>query len=154
MDMDTKKAVKKYRYIDHLSDTGIKFYGNTPAELFENAAAGMFSIMCDPESVKPLEKKRVRISQKNTGYEDLLILWLEKLLYLYEVNNILFSKFKVSKIEKKGNASVLEAEIYGEKIDFSRHEIKIAIKAPTYHALEIKEGGVNYNWKGRIIFDV
>jgi len=146
---------KKYKYIDHLSDIGVEFYGDTLAELFENAAAGMFSIMCDLNVVKPLEKKEVKISEKNVSYEDLLVLWLEKLLYLYEVNNVLFSKFNVTRVEKNGNSSVLEAGIYGEKIDFSRHEIKIAIKAPTYHRLEIKKKDrKDYKWKGRIIFDV
>ncbi|MDD3628773.1 MAG: archease [Actinomycetota bacterium] len=147
-------VIKKYTYIDHLSDVGIEFYGNTLEELFENAAAGMFSIMYDLKTVKPLLKKEVRISGKDINYEDLLILWLERLLYLHEVNTILFSDFKVKKIEKKENAFILEAEIYGEKIDLSRHEIEVAIKAPTYHDLEIKENGEGYRWRGRVIFDV
>jgi SHS2 domain-containing protein len=147
-------VIKKYKYIDHLSDVGIEFYGNTPEELFENAAAGMFSIMCNLETVKPLVKREVRISEKGINYEDLLILWLERLLYLYEVNTTLFSDFKVKKIENKGNTFILEAEIYGEEIDLSRHEIEVAIKAPTYHDLEIKENGEGYKWRGRVIFDV
>jgi SHS2 domain-containing protein len=147
-------VIKKYRYIDHLSDIGIEFYGNTLEELFENAAAGMFSIMYDLKTVKPLVKKEVRISGQDINYEDLLVLWLEKLLYLYEVNTTLFSDFKVKKIEKKENAFILEAEIYGEEIDLLRHEIKIAVKAPTYHDLEIKENEEGYRWRGRVIFDV
>ncbi|MDD5601262.1 MAG: archease [Actinomycetota bacterium] len=147
-------VIKKYKYIDHLSDVGIEFYGNTPEELFENAAAGMFSIMYDLKTVKPVVKKEVRISGKDINYEDLLILWLERLLYLYEVNTTLFSDFKVKKIEKKENDTTLEAEICGEKIDLLRHEIRIAIKAPTYHDLEIKENGEGYKWRGRVIFDV
>jgi len=147
-------VIKKYKYIDHLSDVGIEFYGNTPEELFENAAAGMFSIMYDLKTVKPVVKKEVRISGKDINYEDLLILWLERLLYLYEVNTTLFSDFKVKKIENKGNTFILEAEIYGEEIDLSRHEIEVAIKAPTYHDLEIKENGEGYKWRGRVIFDV
>ena len=152
--MNSKRIVKKYRYIDHPSDIGIEFYGKKPEELFENAAAGMFSIMCDLELIKPWEKRNVKISQKDTGYEDLLVLWLERLLYLYEVNDVLFSEFKVGGIHKKGQNLELTAEISGEKIDTSKHKIKIAVKAPTYHMLEVRRDGRYCDWKGRIIFDV
>jgi SHS2 domain-containing protein len=152
--MNKEGMRKKFNYIDHLSDAGIEFYGDTLKELFENAAAGMFSIMHDLNKLKPQIKKKVKISGKNIVYEDLLMLWLEKLLYLYEVDEILFSDFKVSRIEIRRNGSILEAEIYGEKIDLSRHKIRTAIKAPTYQELKIKEGGKNYGWKGRVIFDV
>jgi len=152
--MNLKRIGKKYRYIDHLSDIGIEFYGNKLEELFENAGVGMFSIMCDLELVKPQEKRNIKISQKDTCYEDLLVLWLERLLYLYEVDYVLFSEFKVGGIHKKGRNLVLTAEISGEKIDLNKHKIKIAIKAPTYHMLEIKRDDRYCNWKGRIIFDV
>lgn len=152
--MNPERMSKKFNYIDHLSDAGIEFYGDTLKELFENAAAGMFSIMHDLKKLKPQIKKKVKISGKNIVYEDLLILWLEKLLYLYEVDEILFSDFKVSRIEISGNTFMLEADIYGEKIDLSRHKIRNAIKAPTYQELKIKEDGKNYGWKGRVIFDV
>jgi len=152
--MNSKRIGKKYRYIDHPSDIGIEFYGKKPEELFENAAVGMFSIMCDLELVKPREKRNVKISQKDTGYEDLLVLWLERLLYLYEVNDVLFSEFKVDGIYKKGRNLELTAEISGEKIEMGRHKIKIAVKAPTYHMLEIKRDDRYCDWKGRIIFDV
>ena len=75
--MNSKKAVEKYKIIDHLSDIGIEFYGDTPEELFENAGKGMFSIICDLRTVKPLEKKSIRITGKNPSFEDLLLLWLE-----------------------------------------------------------------------------
>jgi SHS2 domain-containing protein len=147
-------TIKKYTYIDHISDTGIKFYGSTLEELFESAAGGMFSIICDLRIVKPVEKKNIETGGRNIGYEELLILWLEKLLYLYEVENMLFSKFKVAEIKKMNGKLILEAEIYGEKIDLSRHDIKAAIKAPTYHELEIKEDEIKSGWKGKVVFDV
>ncbi len=153
-DMSLKITGKKYKYIDHPSDIGLEFYGDSLEELFENAAAGMFSIMCDLKLIRPVRKSKIKISEKNADYEDLLISWLEKLLYRYEVNNILYSEFKVNRIEKKNGGSILEAEIGGEKINPGKHKIKTAIKAPTYHTLEIKKEGSNHNWKGRIIFDV
>ena len=152
--MSPKRVSKKFKFIEHLSDIGLEFYGNTVEELFENAGEGMFSIICDLGMVGSLEKRSVSISQKSTSIEDLLILWLEKLLYLHEVDIILFSGFKVGSIYEEDNSMVLTAEIYGEKIDLDRHVIRMAIKAPTYHLLEVKKDGGRYNWKGRIIFDI
>lgn len=152
--MNKRKSRKKFKYIEHLSDIGIEFYGDTMEEMFENAAAGMFSVMCDLKKVKPSEKRNIKISGKDFNYEDLLILWLEKLLYQYEIENMLFSEFKVEKIAKKNNKLRLEAEIFGEKIDLSRHKMSTAVKAPTYHTLGVKKDTVDNNWKGRVIFDV
>lgn len=152
--MKSKIVNKKYRYIEHLSDIGLEFFGNTVEELFENAGEGMFSIICDLKKVRSLDKRRVRISQQSGSFEDLLILWLEKLLYWHEVDNIIFGGFEVKSIYKKNGDMELSAEVSGEKIDPDRHVIKTAVKAPTYHMLEIKKDEKNCNWGGRIIFDV
>jgi SHS2 domain-containing protein len=152
--MDSRLAGKKYKYIEHLSDIGLEFYGNTVEELFENAAEGMFSVMSDLKLVKPLEKRNVKITSENAGYEDLLILWLERLLYWYEVDNILFSEFKVKRIDMKNHNLILDAGISGEKIDLDKHKITVSVKAPTYHMLEIKKDNRRHKWEGRIIFDV
>ena len=152
--MNSKRAGRKYKTVDHLSDIGIEFYGDTLEELFENAGKGMFSIISDLRFVKPLEKRSIRVISEGVSYEDLLILWLERLIYCYEVENILFSEFKLDKITRKNHKLLLKAEISGEKINLKRHEIRVSIKAPTYHQLEIKKGNKDYNWKGRVIFDV
>ncbi len=149
-----KRDVKDYRIIDHLSDIGIEFYGDTPEALFENAGKGMFSIMCDLRSVKPMEKKSIRITGKNTNFEDLLVLWLERLIYRYEVDDTLFSEFRVDKIGRRNHKLVLNAQILGEKVDPDKHEIRVTIKAPTYHRLEIIRNARGHNWKGRVIFDI
>jgi SHS2 domain-containing protein len=96
----------------------------------------------------------VMVGIQSGSFEDLLISWLEKLLYWHEVDNILFEGFEVKSIRKKNGDVELSAEVSGEKIDLERHIIKTAIKAPTYHMLEIKKDGRYYNWKGRVIFDV
>ena len=152
--MNLKRAVEKYKIIDHLSDIGIEFYGSTLEELFENAGKGMFSIICDLRTVKPLEKKSIKITGKNPNFEDLLILWLERLIYRYEVGNTLFSEFKVDKIDREDHNLMLNAQILGEKVDPCKHEIRVTIKAPTYHKLEITRNSKGHNWKGRVIFDI
>ena len=69
--MKSKIVNKKYRYIEHLSDIGLEFFGNTIEELFKNAGEGMFSIICDLKKVRSLDKRRVIISQQSGSFEDL-----------------------------------------------------------------------------------
>lgn len=143
---------QKFEYLEHLSDAGIKFYGDTPEEIFENAALGMFSLVSDIDSVKPEKKVDIDLVSESSNLEDMLVLWLEKLLYHFEVDEMLFSGFKVISLKKYGESYKLAASILGEKVDYRRHEIKIGIKAPTYHQLAIKNK--NHKWWGRVIFDI
>ncbi len=161
-----------FEIIDHPSDTGIKVVAGTAEELFEIAAAGMFSLITRIEKVEPLLKKKIRIVGK-PGFlvEDMLIIWLEELLYIHETKKMLFSRFKVTSLiaEEYGYKSgasldngscsgiretLIEAEIFGERIDLNKHEVFISIKAPTYHMLEINRDKNSGLWKCQVIFDV
>ena len=141
-----------FKRVDHLSDTGIEFYGNKLEKLFENAALGMFSIITDIDSVSKSDKIKVDIITDHDDLEDLLILWLEKIIYHFETASMVFAVFKVDSVKRSGQGYRLRAEMMGENFDSSRHEIKIGIKAPTYHQLKIKNNG--QKWWGRVIFDI
>jgi SHS2 domain-containing protein len=141
-----------FKRIEHLSDTGIEFYGNRLEKLFENAAVGMFSIIIDMDSVARKDKIEVNIITDHDDLEDLLVLWLEKIIYHFETASMVFAVFNVNSVKRSGDGYKLEAEIIGENFDSNRHEIKTGIKAPTYHQLEVKKNG--QKWWGRVIFDI
>ena len=141
-----------FKRVEHLSDTGIEFYGNKIEKLFENAAMGMFSIITDIDIVVSIDKIRISIAIDHDSLDDLLILWLEKIIYHFETASMVFAVFKVNLLKRSGQGYKLEAEIMGEKFDSNRHEIKTGIKAPTYHQLEVKNNG--QKWWGMVIFDI
>ncbi|MCK4434871.1 archease, partial [Candidatus Bathyarchaeota archaeon] len=62
---------------------------------------------------------------------------LEDLIVKSEVNGMLYSKFKVLKIDKGSSGFKLEATIFGEKFNPLKHPQKIGVKAVTYHRMEI-----------------
>lgn len=138
--------------MEHLSDIGIEFNGNSLEKLFENAAMGMFSIITDINIVDSRDKIRINIVLDYNSLEDLLILWLEKIIYHFETASMVFAGFKVNAVKRSGQGYRLKAEIIGENFDSKRHEIKMGIKAPTYHQLEVKKNG--QKWWGRVIFDI
>lgn len=133
----------RFEEIDHTADAGIRAYGRTPSEIFESAAAGMFALIADLDRVKPVGEEEIRLAAEDLP--SLLVAWLSELLFLHETQNLLFVKFKV-----RVRGTKLDARAWGERIDKKRHELKLAIKAVTYHRLSVDvENGV-----AEVIFDV
>jgi len=144
-----------FKIIEHSADTGIAVYALSIESLFEIAAEGMFSIICDTKSVGPELKKSVILrAASGLKLDDLLVLWLEKLLYIHETSRILFSGFEIKKLKVGKGGALLKADIYGEKIDLRKHRVFIAIKSPTYHKLKVIYDDCQKCWCGQVIFDV
>ena len=78
----------------------------------------------------------------------MLVAWLNELLYLYEVEGLLFCDFALVEIDEVRVTGVAR----GEGFDKGRHPIKTEIKAVTYHQLEIKEH--DGRWQAQMIFDI
>lgn len=136
---------KKFEILDHTADTGIIAYGDDLKEAFKNAASGMFSLITDLSGIENDQTRKIEID--STDYENLLVTWLNELIYLFDVENLIFSKFDIIHLDD----SALSAIAYGEKVDLSRHEIKTGIKAATYHMLKIDK---NDMFRVQVIFDI
>ncbi len=132
-----KANERSFEFLEHTADVYVAAYGKTLAEAFENAAAALFETMTDVEDVAPKREETVEA----TGYDKkaLLYNWLEALLVKFELEGILFSKFKVQKIQETTEGLKIEAKIYGDTFDPERHKQKVGIKAVTYHLMEIQE---------------
>jgi len=137
---------KKYEFINHTADVGIKVWGESLESLFENAAYSMFDILTELDKVKVKESLGVEIEGKRT--DELLADWLRNLLYKFNGEGYLLREFNIEEINKKG----LKAKVRGEKLDLSRHTLKTEIKAVTYHGLEVKKTA--NGWEAQVIFDV
>ena len=149
-----------FRVIDHTADIGLLIEGKTAEELFAEAARGMFSILAGERlhphrtSSPPLEGVlippdrgggiRIRVTAKTL--EELLVSFLNELLYLAEKEKAIFAQFKI-KIEKIKNRFCLKGEIK-KNSQIPKREIKAA----TYHNLKIEKK--NNFWQTRIIFDL
>ncbi len=141
-----KNPLRKYQHIDHTADLGIKVFGLTLAELFENAAFGLFDNIANLEKVNPNSEFRVEVQA--TDREALLVNWLSELNYLFLTRKELFASFHIREIDDES----LTATIKGEKLDLDRHEIYTEVKAVTYHKLYVKES--DRGWEAQVIFDL
>lgn len=124
-------VMKKFELIEHTADMGLKAYGETLSGAFANAALGMFSLIAELKNVRETESRRVEV--KADDVEGLLFEWLNSLLYYFDVDMLLFSRFDIIEFEETHLAAVC----YGEPYDASRHRLRMGVKSATYHQLEV-----------------
>lgn len=137
--VDDKLATQdKFEFLEHTADVYIAAHGTNMAEAFENAALAMFEVMTDTSKVEPVEERSFEVEAEDEYA--LLYSWLEALLVKFEVENMLFSKFTISKIDDSVEGFKLKASAWGEKFSPEKHLQKVGVKAVTYHQMEmIKE---------------
>ncbi|GAH34096.1 unnamed protein product, partial [marine sediment metagenome] len=79
--------------------------------------------------------------------ESLLVEWLNELIYLFDTENIVFKRFDITQLTN----TRLKARSYGEKVDNSKHRLKVGVKATTYHMLKVdKDNG----YQVQVLFDI
>jgi SHS2 domain-containing protein len=139
-------SVKRYEFFDHTADVGIRVFGNSLAELFENAGFALFDIITDIATVREHEMRCITISRESI--DELLVEWLSSLLYLNATELLLCSKFYIREIAQQS----LTGDAWGEIFQDHRHVIKTEIKAVTYHGLRVYQD--NGLWKATVVLDV
>ena len=138
--------MRRFEVLNHTADIGLIVYGEDLKSLFENAGKAFFHLITDLKKVRLRTEKRIEIRKESL--ERLMVDWLTELLYLHEVENLLFKEFKVESVGEEG----LRARVRGEAFQEGVHVIKTGVKAVTYHQIEVrkeKEG-----WRAQIIFDL
>ncbi len=125
--------MRRFKLIEHTADTGLVASGQTLAEAFANVAYGLFSIMVDLRTVRKVESRNLELGEEDS--ESLLFEWLNRLLYIFDVEMLLFKRFDIEGF----NGRQLKAVCYGEKYDPSRHQLKMGVKSATYYMLKVDE---------------
>ena len=143
-DARTIKGV--YKTIEHTADIGIEVKSDSLARLFAVSACAMFDIMGDLSGVRPSDKAAVSLSADSV--EELLITWLNELIFRAEVSGMFFSKFEIESIDEVS----LKASVWGEPYSEDIHSMGHSVKAATYHELEVTHS--DQSWSARVIFDV
>jgi len=129
------KGEKKFEFLEHMVDAYVAAYGEDLAGAFENAALAMFDVMTDLEGVGSEVEDSVEVLAQDEYA--LLYSWLEALLVKFEVEKMVYSKFKVLSLNRTSDGFRLKAKIWGEKFSVGKHVQKVGVKAVTYHRMEI-----------------
>jgi len=131
-----------YKYLPHIADVRFEARGNTIEQVFEQAALAMFNIIIDTSVLKP--EKSIEVTLESSGLDDLLYDYLSELLYLFEVEEIIFESFHVDSINQTDKGYTLHGQAYGESITSRQHIFDTEVKAVTYHQLKVIKDETGY----------
>ncbi len=134
-----------YNIVEHTADIGIEVAAPDVEGIFVRGALAVFDIMFGLESIT--KRKHRQIEVEGDDLSELLVAWLNELLYVYAVDKMLFCEFADVRLD----GHRFRATGFGEDFDPDRHRVQTEIKAATYHGLALKSGN---GWKTTIIFDV
>ena len=128
---------KGYEYLEHTADAKFKAYGTTLEEAFQNASVAMLNVMIDTSKIS--NEISIKIELTSADLDGLVVDWLSELLYIFEVEQVVFGKFKIDNITEHDGGYSLSAIAYGEPLDLARHKFDTEVKAVTYNELKVEE---------------
>lgn len=135
-----------YKTIEHTADIGVEVVSPDKKGIFGATALAMFDLMFGLDTIDQTERRRISVSGDNP--EELLVAWLNELLYVYAVEKLVFSGI----VEADLGDTSFSALALGEVLDPGKHSVEVEIKAATYHEVALKQE--NGRWTARVIFDV
>lgn len=144
--MDAVASMPRWEHFPHGSDIGVRGFGRSIEEAFEQAAAALTAVVADISAVRQSEAVEVRCSAPDL--ELLLVTWLNAVIYEMAVRTMLFSKFQVAL-----SGCSLVGTLVGERVDAQRHHLAVEAKGATVTALKV-ERDQNGQWLAQCVIDV
>lgn len=135
-----------FETFDHTADLGLRIRTADLDTLFAEAAQALFTVLVENlDAVEPRQQIDVTIAGGERDY--LLFDWLKELLYRFDAEHLLFSRFQVH-VSEDG----LQGSAWGEPLDRQRHELTHEVKAITYHGLRVE--AEPDGWLAEVIVDI
>jgi len=137
-----------YTYPDGgpLADLLVEATGSTLGEAFANLALGMFNAMTPIGGIA--EEEEFTLEAEGMDMESLLFNLMDEFLYLNDVEFLVPRRIEV---EVDAENFTAEAKCVGERFSRETHEVGVAVKAVTYHMMEIRKK--KNGWRVRVVFD-
>ena len=124
-----------YKFLDHATDAFIEVTAKDLKEAFLVTANAVINLTLDQDTVQEKEQKEIIAQGKDLRY--LLFSWLEEVTF-----TLITKGFAIKRIEleiKEDKDYKINAKAYGEPLDFSKHNFKVEIKAPTFYEMKIEQ---------------
>ena len=134
-----------WEHFPHDADIGVRGWGLTVAEAFEQAALALTAVMTH-ERVEP--EVAVDVKCDAPDLELLFVEWLNAIIYQMATRKMLFGRFAV-----RIDGERLTGTLWGEPIDVERHAPACEPKGATYTALRVAEN-LDGTWSAGCVVDV
>jgi riboflavin kinase/FMN adenylyltransferase len=149
----------RYREIEHTADRALRVWADSLADLFVGASRGMYSLMADLDGLVAVDWREIRL--ESLDREALLVDWLNELLFLTEMEGLLFVDCRIESLTDVTSAAPgderlaegLERMSLVARVGGAPEGVtKAYIKAATFHNLEVVHD--ERGWFTQITFDV
>jgi tRNA nucleotidyltransferase (CCA-adding enzyme) len=135
----------RWEHFPHGADIGVRGFGSTMAEAFEQAALALTAVVTDVETVEGREAISIECEAPDT--ELLFADWLNSLISEMSTRRMLFRRFNVQL-----DGARLQAQAWGERVDSGRHHPAVEIKGATYTTLRVARE--RDQWVAQTVVDV
>lgn len=125
---------KNYTFIEHTADIAFKAWGYDIEKAFKNAAIALTNVITDTTKIQKKISKKISLEAKTK--EDLLVHWLDELVYIFDVSQFIFTDFQIE-INKRKDTWHLNAKAFGDTFSPSKHPSGTEVKGVSYHNLKI-----------------
>lgn len=130
-------AEPPFEEIEHTADLALRVRGANLQELFINAARGLFCLMTGEDAYgRETPDSGESVALESLDQENLLVDWLNELLYLSEARRKIYTCFAFAEL----SPTRLRAQLCGEE----GRQIKKVIKAVTFYGLDIRQTPSGY----------
>lgn len=120
----------------HTGDAKFQAFGETLEEAFANAALALASLMWDWKRVQ--KKKKIPVKIEGKDLPQLLVNFLEEILFLFDSKMFLLSSVERMQIEQNEEGNRLTTDLRGDEYS-PQYTTFGEVKAVTYHELEIRK---------------
>ena len=114
----------RWEHFEHEADVGVRGFGATPAQAFEQAALALTAVITDPSRLAGREAVDFDCAAENL--DELLFAFLNAVVYETSTRALLFGRYEV-----QIDGTHLLARAWGEAVDRERHRPAVEVKAAT-----------------------
>ena len=133
-----------FEILEHTADVGVRAYGSTETEVFEQATRGLLDITGATGSGSG---ERIEITVEAPDRAAVLADWLEEVLYLQDARDAVITDLSVERVDENNAAGWIEIAPRKEELEGT------AVKAITYHQLAVTKQS-DETWLATVYFDI
>ena len=124
-----------YKFLDHATDAIIEVTAKDLKEAFSVTADAVINLTLDQDKVEEKEERIFSANGKDLRY--LLFSWIEEITFVLITEGFAIRRIEFDIDKKEGYK--INAKVFGEPLDFQKHNFKVEIKAPTFYEMEINQ---------------
>ncbi len=142
-----------YRYLDDIATADVAFeaWGQNVQDMFIAAAEASINVMVDElKTIEEIERRRIGIRAESI--EMLLFEFIQELIFFKDAEQLLLRVSRLL-IEKENSGFNLQADLYGEVLDPSKHALNADVKAVTLHRFQVEQTP-GEGWIATVVLDI